>query len=92
MVAPRLQRRGISRLMLAAMRGNARRLGFVDLYAPLRPTGKHLEPLTPFSDYVARRREDGLPYPTLKHTKTSNQCGTPHKAFLRCCRPSRPLR
>jgi GNAT superfamily N-acetyltransferase len=47
MVAPRLQRRGISRLMLAAMRDNARRLGFVDLYAPLRPTEKHLEPLTP---------------------------------------------
>jgi len=47
MVAPPLQRRGISRLMLAAMRDNARRLGFVDLYAPLRPTEKHLEPLTP---------------------------------------------
>jgi GNAT superfamily N-acetyltransferase len=31
MVAPRLQRRGISRLMLAAMCDNARRLGFVDL-------------------------------------------------------------
>jgi len=62
MVAPRLQRRGISRLMLAAMRDNARRLGFVDLYAPLRPTEKHLEPLTPFADYVARQREDGLPY------------------------------
>jgi GNAT superfamily N-acetyltransferase len=62
MVAPRLQRRGISRLMLAAMRDNAQRLGFVDLYAPLRPTEKHLEPLTPFADYVARRREDALPY------------------------------
>jgi hypothetical protein len=58
MVAPRLQRRGISRLMLAAMRDNARRLGFVDLYAPLRPTEKHLEPLTPFADYVARQREE----------------------------------
>ena len=62
MVAPSLQRRGISRLMLAAMRDNARRLGLVDLYVPLRPTEKHLEPLTPFADYVARQREDGLPY------------------------------
>jgi hypothetical protein len=44
------------------VRDNARRLGFVDLYAPLRPTEKHLEPLTPFADYVARQREDGLPY------------------------------
>ena len=55
MVAPRLQRRGISRLMLVAMRDNARRLGFADLYAPLRPTEKHLEPLPPFAGYIARR-------------------------------------
>jgi GNAT superfamily N-acetyltransferase len=61
MVAPRWQRRGTSRLMLAALRDNARRLGFSDLYAPLRPTDKHCEPLTPFVDYVARQREDGLP-------------------------------
>ena len=61
MVAPRWQRRGISRLMLTALRDNARRLGFADLYAPLRPTDKHREPLTPFADYVARQREDGLP-------------------------------
>ena len=62
MVAPRLQGRGISRVMLAALCDNARRLGFADLFAPLRPTDKHREPLTPFADYVARRREDGLPY------------------------------
>jgi GNAT superfamily N-acetyltransferase len=61
MVAPRLQRRGTSRLMLNALRENARRLGFADLYAPLRPTDKHLEPLTPFAEYVARQRPDGLP-------------------------------
>src|ERR1700756_2233204 len=56
MVAPRLHQRGISRLMVTAMRDNVRRLGFVDLYVPLRPTDKHLEPLTPFADYVARQR------------------------------------
>lgn len=61
MVAPRLQWSGISRLMLAALRDNVRRLGFSDLYAPLRPTVKHREPLTPFAGYVARQREDGLP-------------------------------
>jgi GNAT superfamily N-acetyltransferase len=61
MVAPRLQRRGVSRLMLTALRDNTRRLGFADLYAPLRPTDKHREPLTPFAEYVARQREDGLP-------------------------------
>ena len=59
MVAPDRQRGGIARRMLAAMRDNARRLGFRDLYAPLRPTLKDREPLTPFAEYVARRRADG---------------------------------
>jgi hypothetical protein len=44
-----------------AMRDNARRLGFRDLYGPLRPTEKDKEPLTPFAEYAARRRADGLP-------------------------------
>jgi hypothetical protein len=48
--------------MLTAMRDNTRRLGFADLYAPLRPTDKDREPLTPFADYVGRRRADGLPH------------------------------
>jgi GNAT superfamily N-acetyltransferase len=60
MVAPRLQGHGISRRMLMAMRDNARRLGFHDLFAPLRPTDKHEEPLVPFGEYVARMRADGL--------------------------------
>src|SRR5437660_885167 len=68
MVASRLQQRGLSRLMLAAMRDNARRLGFADLYAPLRPIEKTREPLTPFADYVARRRPDGLPHDSWLRT------------------------
>jgi GNAT superfamily N-acetyltransferase len=68
MVAPRLQRQGTSRLMLTALRSNAQRLGFADLYAPLRPTDKHREPLMPFSDYVAQRREDGLPHDSWVRT------------------------
>jgi GNAT superfamily N-acetyltransferase len=63
MVARRHHGRGISQRMLAAMRDNVRRLGFTDLYAPLRPTMKENEPLTPFADYTARRRDDdGLPW------------------------------
>jgi GNAT superfamily N-acetyltransferase len=62
MVAPRLHRQGLSGRMLLAMRDNTRRLGFRELWAPLRPTDKHLEPETPFADYVARRRADGLPF------------------------------
>jgi GNAT superfamily N-acetyltransferase len=68
MVAPRLQRRGISQLMLTALRDNARRLGFADLYAPLRPTDKQREPLMPFTDYVARQREDGFPHDSWLRT------------------------
>ena len=62
MVAPGLQRSGIAARMLAAMRANVARLRFADLYAPLRPTMKELEPLTPFAEYAARRRDDGLPF------------------------------
>src|SRR5262249_17998040 len=62
MVAPRAQGRGMPRRMTPALRDSARRLGFADLYAPLRPTGKAAEPLTPFAEYCARRREDGAPF------------------------------
>jgi GNAT superfamily N-acetyltransferase len=68
MVAPHLQGRGIAQVMLTALRDNARRLGFAELYAPLRPTDKHREPLTPFAEYVARRRADGLPHDSWVRT------------------------
>jgi GNAT superfamily N-acetyltransferase len=68
MVAPRLQGRGIAQVMLAALRDNARLLGFAELFAPLRPTDKHGEPLTSFAEYVARRRADGQPYDSWVRT------------------------
>jgi GNAT superfamily N-acetyltransferase len=68
MVAPRLQRLGISQAMLKALRDNARRLGFTALYAPIRPTDKHREPLTPLAEYVARRRADGQPHDSWVRT------------------------
>jgi GNAT superfamily N-acetyltransferase len=68
MVAPRLHRQGISGVMLMAMRDNARRLGFRELYAPLRLTDKHKEPLTRFAEYVARQRADGLPFDSWLRT------------------------
>ena len=60
-IASHARGRGLSALMLQAMRDNARRLGFQDLFAPVRPSQKHLEPLTAMQDYVDRVREDGLP-------------------------------
>jgi hypothetical protein len=61
MVLPPYRGRGVSQLMLRAMRDNTGARGFADLYAPVQPTEKHLDPQLPFADYVARMREDGLP-------------------------------
>jgi hypothetical protein len=41
---------------------HARRLGYRSLFAPLRPTAKHLEPLTPIGEYAHRVGADGLPF------------------------------
>jgi len=58
---PRLRGGGHSRAMLAAMKANARARGFADLYAPLRPNQKQLQPHVPMADYIAQKRADGLP-------------------------------
>jgi GNAT superfamily N-acetyltransferase len=53
--------RGLSYELLEAARRNVQRLGFSDLFGPVRPTGKSQEPRTPMSEYVTRVRSDGLP-------------------------------
>jgi GNAT superfamily N-acetyltransferase len=53
---------GASASVLRAMADHARSLGFQELFAPVRPTMKHLEPLTPIGEYVYRTRADGLPF------------------------------
>ncbi|WP_309063936.1 N-acetyltransferase [Streptomyces sp.] len=60
-VAPHAQGRGLSALMLSAMRDNARLRGFREVVAPVRPSAKHLEPHTPIEEYARRVRPDGLP-------------------------------
>ena len=60
-VHPGWQGRGMSMLMLTAMRDAARARGFSTLLAPVRPSHKHLEPATPMSEYAFRTRDDGLP-------------------------------
>ncbi|MFG2329378.1 N-acetyltransferase [Streptomyces sp. NPDC048604] len=55
--------RGLSATMLGAMRDNARRLGFSEVVAPVRPNGKHLEAASSIHEYAFRTREsDGLPH------------------------------
>ncbi|MFF9901176.1 GNAT family N-acetyltransferase [Streptomyces longispororuber] len=61
-VAPRAQGRGLSGLMLRALRDNARAHGFTQVVAPVRPNAKHQEPATPIEEYARRTRDDGLPY------------------------------
>jgi GNAT superfamily N-acetyltransferase len=61
-VLPHVRSQGISRLMLDAMKANARARGFSDLFAPVRPSQKHLQPFTPIGDYVNESRPDGLPH------------------------------
>jgi GNAT superfamily N-acetyltransferase len=61
-VASEHHRQGISQRMLEELAANTWARGFGDLYAPVRPSDKHREPQVPFADYLARRRDDGLPY------------------------------
>ena len=54
------RRKGLSTTMLDAMRQAAAACGVTDLVAPVRPSRKHLYPLTAMERYVAWRRDDGL--------------------------------
>lgn len=61
-IPPEHQGRGISAVMVDALRDNAFRLGNDVLYAPVRPSLKSSEPQTPITEYALRTRDDGLPY------------------------------
>lgn len=60
-LAPEHQGVGLSSALLAAARANTQRRGLADLFGPVRPTGKSVEPRTPMTDYLGRTRGDGLP-------------------------------
>lgn len=52
--------KGLSGVMLHAMRTAAAARGLRDLVAPVRPSEKHRYPLAPMERYVTWRRDDGL--------------------------------
>ena len=52
--------RGLSHLMLAAMRQAVKAKGHQTLYAPVRPNGKE-DPAQPMAEYIQQIRADGLP-------------------------------
>jgi GNAT superfamily N-acetyltransferase len=60
-IVPEHRGTGLSRRMLEAMRALVAAKGIGVLYAPVRPTGKHLVPQEPMETYIRRVREDGLP-------------------------------
>ena len=54
--------RGLSSVIIRAMRDVAARRGLEGLIAPVRPNQKTLYPLTPIERYILWRRADGLPH------------------------------
>jgi GNAT superfamily N-acetyltransferase len=52
---------GNSSAMLDAFKACARKKGFADMFAPVRPSQKHLQPRMPMRDYIKLERADGLP-------------------------------
>lgn len=54
--------RGLSRVVLQGMKAAAAESGLGALIAPVRPTLKHLYPLTPMDRYARWERPDGLPF------------------------------
>ena len=61
MIRPDLRGAGLSGAMLTAMRDNVAKLGFRDLVAPVRPTGRQGQIFTPIQAYAHSTRPDGLP-------------------------------
>lgn len=60
-IRPDQRGRGLSALMLAAMREATAKLGYDTLVAPVRPNGKTARPDLPMAEYAAQVRADGLP-------------------------------
>jgi hypothetical protein len=61
LIRPDVRGGGLSARMLHAMRANVAGLGFRDLIAPVRPSGKHAEITRPIDAYAYATRSDGLP-------------------------------
>lgn len=60
-LVPDLVGGGHSRAMLEAMSARVIEAGMLDLFGPVRPTGKHQVPHTPMGEYAFATRDDGLP-------------------------------
>jgi GNAT superfamily N-acetyltransferase len=61
-ISPRHRGRGLSRVMIGAMRDIAKRHGFKTLIAPVRPSLKERYPLTPIENYIRWTANGGHPF------------------------------
>lgn len=61
-IAPELRGKGLSEMMVRAMKELAAIYGWDALIAPVRPTQKSLYPLTPMERYIRWTQPDGLPH------------------------------
>jgi GNAT superfamily N-acetyltransferase len=61
-IQPEYRGKGLSRLVVDALRDNGRLLGHQRLVAPVRPTGKHRHPRLSMERYLKLPRDDGLPH------------------------------
>jgi GNAT superfamily N-acetyltransferase len=62
---------GNSLALLNAMKTCAKARGFAELFAPVRPNQKHLQPRTSMRDYINYVRPDGLPTDSWLRTHLS---------------------
>lgn len=60
-LVPKARGTGNSLAMLGALKARAKALGFAEMFAPVRPSQKHLQPRTPMCEYINLKRADGLP-------------------------------
>jgi GNAT superfamily N-acetyltransferase len=70
-LVPEARGKGNSLAMLNAMKACAKARGFEELFAPVRPNQKHLQPRTPMREYVKEARADGLPIDAWLRTHVS---------------------
>ncbi len=61
-IRPAYQGKGISKLMLEAMRAIGKKMGLKRLVIPVRPSMKAVYPLTPMDNYIKWQNDEGLPF------------------------------
>lgn len=61
-IAPQHRGRGLSRVVIGAMRDIARRHGFKNIIAPVRPSWKERYPLTPIENYIRWTTDGNRPF------------------------------